>query len=145
MTRSIGKFKKTTIKWYIYLMLPVLFLNNLYGTDKNLAPIYANGILIVIPGDNSLSTNKYTYFEDEIIVVDYALREHDVESWIGIFRKGDAKNSYNIIEDLGTDGVQKGRLVFYGLDSGKYDIVLYGKTLEPKYPLVTRHIVVEKL
>ena len=140
-----NKVPKREISRGIYIVLAILFTSNLFCSDKNIVPIYANGIIIFISGDNNFATNKYKYREDEIIIVDYVLREADEESWIGIFKKGDAKNSYNVIEDIGTDGIQKGRLIFYGLDSGHYDVVLYGKTLEPKYPLVTRHIVVEKL
>jgi len=137
------KYRKPIIT--ICLLLTIFFISTLFGNNKNIVPIYTNQIVIFIPGDNTLRSSKKRYLEDEFIVVDYTLKEPDKESWIGIFKTGDTKNSYNIIEDIGTEGIQKGRLIFFGLESGEYDIVLYGKTLEPKYQLAITHIIVEEL
>jgi len=117
----------------------ILFIPNASFSKQELVPLAVDGITIITPvhPSNSIWTDENVYSIYEDFIVNYTQTLKNNENWIGIFHKGDTKNSYNIVQDLATYENHKGELLFYGLDSGEYDIVLYGYELEPHYPLDT--------
>ncbi|HIP14542.1 MAG TPA: hypothetical protein EYG74_03525 [Sulfurimonas autotrophica] len=133
---------------YICTKISILvLLSSISFAQEKTIPIFVGNVGVIIPAKvvkvAYLWTDNHTYEDGESILVHYTQIFEDPDSWIGIFYTGDTKNSYNIIQDLPTNGDSDGQMLFYGLPVGNYDLVFYGLTLEPQHILDTTRIRVQ--